>query len=155
MATDIFPTTGIALQVQKGSSSVQIEGLTDIFANAQVPAFITDIDFEENDVTLPIVALDDQRILYSFGRNFGKATISGLIYLFGCNKQTDILQKLYQSFNQKRTASSSSPSNLSLPGGLTGVKVYPVLLKFYNTDSKFQYVTFAVSCLVAPVTNKG
>lgn len=154
MAENIFPTYGIALTViQSDAQGVELDGITEIFQNAEVPAFITDIDFEDSDVILPIVALDDKRVLYSFGKNFGKATISGLIYLFNCRAGSLIAQRLYEAFNKVRSSAKSTPSNLSIVGGISGIKVYPISLRFANADAKNQSIGFSISCVVAPITN--
>lgn len=134
-------------------SRVHLAGFSNVLAASGVPAFITDVDVADKDITLPVVALDDKRVLYSFGKNFGEAHVMGIIFIFGCNRVTDALAGMQNAFNAYRVSSALSPINLSIIGS-GGYRVYPVQLKFSNAESKRQFIMFTVSCILAPVSNK-
>lgn len=149
----IFPTHAIAYTLLVGGGpGVRLSGITNALPN-DPPAFVTNVDFTDKDVTLPIVALDDKRVIYSFGKGFGEAHISGIIFIFGCDSVTSAVSQLSHAFNSNRISKKLSPCNLSIIG-MSGTKVYPVALKFHDADTKVQSLMFTISCIVAPVANK-
>lgn len=138
-----------------GSSRITLDGFDSLFQSSQKqpPVLITGVSYNENDVVLPVVALDDKRILYSFGKNFGQFSLHGTIYLFGCETDTMMIERLMSTFESKRVSKAKKPINFST--GDYSAKVYPQEVTLQNGNTARQSIDFTVTCIVAPVENKG
>ena len=71
----IFPTHGVTFHVTNSTrdTAFRLQGWNGILPSHSGSG-ITLIDgsnYMEEDITLPITAIDDNRVLYSFGKNFG------------------------------------------------------------------------------------
>lgn len=158
MANSIFATRTEVYMLQSGgggSGRFSLEGFESVFktGKGEPPVMITGISYGENDVILPVVALDDKRILYTFGKNFGQFSLHGTIYLCGCQQDTMKIQKLMSTFESERVSKAKKPINFST--GDYSAKVYPQEITLQNGNPNRQSIDFSITCLVAPVENKG
>lgn len=87
---------------------------------------VGDVSISDSDISLPVVATDNFRALYRFGKDFGKAVISGTAFLgatSGCSGGgSQVLSKLVSGFESARLSTKKSPAKLSVVGG----KAYPL-----------------------------
>lgn len=156
MGSCILPVQHFTVKVAEGKSvnAIKFDGFDSIFKNSKnsPPVLLEDVQITENDVTLPVVALDDKRVLYSFGQNFGQAAVRGTIYLHGCSSITQKMKQLKSAFDSKRVAKAKKPVNLSAYN--VSVKVYPIAITFSNADPVKMSIGFTIEGIIAPVSNK-
>lgn len=154
----ILPTHGVTFRVtNSGGSDTAFrlagwEGVIPVHSGDGI-TLIDSLAYAEEDITLPITAIDDNRVLYSFGKNFGALNVTGTIYLFGCGSMSYQLSSIQNAFNRTRVSNSRSPKDVSALG--IKCKVYYDRLEFFGADAKNQSVRFNLRCLIAPVHNKG
>jgi len=94
---------------------------------------IMSVSPEKNDIVAPVVTLENTKILYSFGSNFGNIAISGMLLLGKSGTPGQCLKTLTDFFDSNRVSKSSSPINVSGPS--TGWKVFLTGLKIGEADS--------------------
>lgn len=111
---------------------------------------IDDIQVTERDIATPIVAVDDHRALYKFGKNFGEITVRGTIYLGSAsNKSNGVVQRVTKAFKSLRLSSKSTPVNVSITSGYK-CKAYFTQFTFGEADPNFNKVSYIMGGLVAP-----
>jgi hypothetical protein len=101
----------------------------------------------ENDVVLPVITLENTRILYSFGANFGDMTISGLILLGKSGNPGTSLATVIDFFKQKRVSSNKEAVKVTGPG--TSWKVFLTGLTISDADPQINSQTFAFTGKIA------
>lgn len=112
---------------------------------------IDDIQTTEQDIATPVVAVDDHRALYKFGKNFGHITVSGTIYLGSVkDKPETIIQKVTSAFNDLRLSSKSEPVDVSISSGYK-CKAYFTQFGFGQADAEFNKIAYKMVGLIAPL----
>lgn len=161
MATTILPGIAQTYVLKSGGmSGIMLGGLDKALKpfrsqGSENIVVLDDISYNDKDVILPVVALDDQRLLYSFGKNFGEASIIGTIYN-GCNDKPKFsaVDAVERAFQQYRVSATQKPVSLSVVGGFKAM-VYIVSIDILQAEPAIQSIKFRINCLVAPVRNKG
>lgn len=102
---------------------------------------------QKSDVVAPVITLENTRILYSFGANFGNITISGMILLGKSGTPGQSLKTLVDFFESKRVSKSSSPIDVSGPS--TSWKVFLTGLNIGEADSVNNTQSFALTGIIA------
>ena len=155
----LYPTTGVTMRlpsVGKGKSSFQFETIDYIFKKARDGpgcVMIQDIEYEESDVYLPIIAVNDKRVIYKFGKSFGKFTVKCVAYVMNCKAKLYVkLNRLQEAFEKVRIASKDKPLNISACG--LKCKVYYTHMNLGRVDPRHNSIEFTLTCLVAPKSNK-
>jgi hypothetical protein len=97
---------------------------------------------EENDVVLPVITLENTRILYSFGANFGSMRIGGVILLGKSGSPGQSLKNLIDFFKQKRV--SNNQSTIKVTGPSTSWKVFLTGLQVGDADPQLNMQTFVL-----------
>lgn len=151
MASDFLTGAGCVVRV-KGSSSgaaYKIAGWpTGQVSNGLIT--IDDIKPSEQDIATPIVAVDDHRALYKFGKNFGQINVSGSIYLGPAKGASNaVLKAVKGAFDSLRLSSKSSPVNVSITSGYK-CKAYFTGLAFGGADPNINKVGYILTGLIAP-----
>lgn len=155
----IIATKAYAARVVQSSSAagaIKLDGFDSLFSDKDNEIVLIDgIRYEEEDVVLPVVALDDERVLYSFGKNFGKFSLVGTIYITKCQGSgfTSKVKAVQDAFNSARVSASTSPRKLS--AFKMNPKVYVVGMTLGQANPSKQTIAFSIDCIVAPVKNKG
>lgn len=160
MTESILPAIGQTFFIDgPQTSGIDLQKITDALQqfkghDTDNIVILDDIQYTDGDVILPVVALDDHRIMYTFGKNFGEAYIMGTIYN-GCreNPKFTAINKLDGVFQGARISTSKSPVNLSVAGGWKA-KVYIISLDIMQANPMNQSIKFRVSCKVVPIKNK-
>ena len=158
MSNSIFPTFGHTFSVRGGGAgSIQIDGF-DAFKSFRKKAGVIILDnimFKDSDLYLPVDALNDKHVLYSFGKTFGQFVIGGTAFIPRCGKsysKAQILKQLQSAFTSKRMSKSKKPVTISILD--LSFKGYITDFEVNNPDGITQSIHFSVSGLVAPVSNK-
>lgn len=113
---------------------------------------IDDITPEEHDIATPVVAVDNHRALYKFGRNFGTINVKGTIYLGASRKggsHNSIIQSVTRAFDSLRLASKSSPVNVSITSGYK-CKAYFTQFAFGQADPSLNKITYVMTGIITP-----
>ncbi len=101
----------------------------------------------KNDLVLPVITLENTRILYSFGANFGNITISGMLLLGKSGEPGQCLKTLIDFFDSNRVSKSSSSINVSGPS--SSWKVFLTGLEVGEGDSVNNTQSFAMTGVIA------
>lgn len=151
MAKDFLTGTGCVVQVKGNSKSGAFKidkWPTGKISNGLIT--IDDIQPTEQDISYPVVAVDDHRAIYKFGKNFGQIVVRGTIYL-GSNteKSSKVIQRANQAFQKLRLASTSKPVNVSITSGYK-CKAYFTSMAFGQADPNLNRVAYILSGVIAP-----
>lgn len=106
---------------------------------------IQGLSLEDKDVVLPVVTLENHRILYSFGAEFGSVGIIGMILLGEAGGGGgEAFKKVVDYFNSKRvSADKGSAVDVTGPGG-AGWKVYITGLSVSEPDPQLHIQPFVL-----------
>ena len=158
MSSDTYiPYERETITIRKGNNAWSMNGGFEKFISKKsCPdiVIIQNVDYEDNDVLLPIVAVDDHRVLYGFGKDFGKIYISGIICLSPNTQKGDELVTLLQNeFNSTRATVKEKPITISHTTSGISIKFYAIGIKLHNANPNANYIGFTISGLVTPITN--
>ncbi len=113
----------------QGSGFFKVAGLPSSFgANGAV--LINGVSSNDDDVVLPVITLENKRVLYSFGANFGSISVSGIILLGQAGSLGGGLQTVTAYFDANRVSNSKRAITVTGPSKawrmfLTGLAVQP------------------------------
>lgn len=110
---------------------------------------IDDITPEEQDIATPIVAVDNHRALYKFGKNFGTIKVKGTVYLGSNKSRSSVVQRVSKAFKSLRLSSKSKPVNVSITSGYK-CKAYFTNFAFGEADPNHNKITYILTGVVAP-----
>lgn len=102
---------------------------------------------QETDIVAPVVTLENTKILYSFGSNFGNINISGMLLLGKSGTPGQSLKSLVDFFEEKRVSKTSSAIDVSGPG--TGWRVFLTGLSVSEAESNTNTQSFVLSGIIA------
>lgn len=111
---------------------------------------ITDVVIEDSDIALPVVATDDKRVLFKFGKDFGTVIITGRVYLGAkdCKSKT-LLRTVQDAFDASRLSKASAPTKVSIAEA-KAFPMYPTKLRFADTDPVTNSVGFTIYGILVP-----
>lgn len=101
------------------------------------------------DIVMPQTTLNNVKLLYAFGQQFGQVSIVGSL-LLGTPEvgNARALSNLFDWFAQNRSTARHTPLTLSMAGSV-GVKVHIINLAIGELDQNFHVQQFALSGLMA------
>lgn len=108
---------------------------------------IMSVSPQKSDVVAPVITLENTRILYSFGANFGNITVSGMILLGKSGVPGTSLSTIVNFFEKYRVSKSPSPVKVSGPG--VGWNVFFTGLNIGEADSVSNSQSFALTGIIA------
>jgi hypothetical protein len=108
---------------------------------------IMSVSPQKSDVVAPIITLENTRILYSFGANFGNITISGMVLLGKSGSPGQSLKTIVDFFESNRVSKSTSPINVTGPS--VAWKVFLTGLSINEADSVNNTQPFALTGIIA------
>lgn len=164
MSKEIFVGNGATWVVKgKGKGSIWgLDGFRSLFKpkgakkNCTAGVLIQDVITERTDVVVPVVGVDDARVLYTFGKNFGQITVQGMVFVGATDqKPAEYAAKLRQNFDKYSVSARQQPCTVSGPGLGQNTKVYWTSLDFPRSDADRNIMTFVLSGIIAPISNKG
>lgn len=158
---ELFPHVGVTLRLKgigKGQSGFmmgnRLKSLLERHRDGPAVIVIQNISYVEQDVYLPVLAVDDHRVLYRFGRNFGQFSFQCVAYIMNCDPKIEILlNDIKNAFEDIRLASVDTPENINACG--LQCKVYWHKLEMGSVDNRAHSITFTITAIVAPKTNGG
>lgn len=107
--------------------------------------FITGSDLSVGDIVTPVTTLDRKKILQTFGSDWGRSDVSGVILLGegGTGGGTN-LSTLIEYFNTHRVHVSQAPVSLSIPGNKAYfVYLHRMVLGTPDPDTHMQPFVFS------------
>lgn len=108
---------------------------------------ITSVNPAESDLVAPVVTLENTKILYSFGSNFGNINISGMLLLGKSGEPGQCLKTLIDFFESNRVSKKSSTITVSGPS--TGWRVFLTGLQVDSADPNTNSQSFTLSGILA------
>lgn len=103
---------------------------------------------QENDVVLPVITLENTRILYSFGSNFGDMVVSGVILLGKAGGNGgQALKMLIDFFKENRVSQKQEATKVTGPG--VGWEVFLTGLAVSEADAVTHMQPFQLSGKIA------
>ena len=157
---NIMPLTAHTVQIGSGTAAIVLDkfsGVMDLSKQGQQGIIlIQNIVFNDNDLNTPIVALNDKRMLYSFGKNFGHVQVQGTIYNSKCQGSPDFtsLKNMYDTFCKERVSESLGTMMLSVASGFK-CDLFLTDFALNNANPATQSIGFSLQGIVVPPTNKG
>jgi len=108
---------------------------------------IMSVSPQETDVVSPVVTLENTKILYSFGSNFGNITISGMVLLGKSGSPGKSLKTIIDFFETRRVSKKSEA--VSVMGPSVGWRVFLTGLQIGEADSVNNTQSFQLSGIIA------
>jgi hypothetical protein len=164
MSKEVFTGNGATWVVKgKGKGSIWgLDGFRSLFKpkgakkSCTAGILIQDVATKQSDVVVPVVGVDNKRVLYTFGKNFGHIAVKGLIFIGATDqKPSTYAAKLLQKFNKASVSARQEPCTVSGPGLAKNTKVYWIGLEFPASDSDRNTMSFILTGIIAPIANKG
>jgi len=94
------------------------------------------------DLVVPKPTLSNFKVLYSFGEDFGDATIQGMVLLGEAGKSNSGFDAVYNYFKQNRTSKGGTPITVSV--GSSPFKLYLTGFTVGQTDAAYNIQAFAL-----------
>ncbi len=152
MAEAFFTSTrGCVYVVDSGGGKgfYELRGLLGTVSGLGDYSFITGSDLSVGDIVTPMTTLDRKKILQTFGSDWGRSDISGVLLLgeggVGGGKN---LTDLIDFFERTRVHVSQAPASLSIPGD-RAYDVYLHRLTIGTPDPETHQQPFVISTVVA------
>lgn len=102
-------------------------------------------DLDDGDIISPVTTLAGDKILYTFGPDWGKSTVSGVVLLGETSNKGAALTDLMGWFRENRPTKRTTPLRLSLPGGQAyNVFVHRLVIGTPDPEIHVQPFTFQV-----------
>lgn len=115
------------------------------------PIVIRNCNLSEEDIVLPVSTLSSEKILYTFGQDFGKLQIMGTVFLGPAGDSAQGLGPVIQFFNENRIEVSKEPVQFSMPG-VVGYSVMLTSLVVSQADPDINSHDFALGGIIAETT---
>ena len=112
------------------------------------PILIEGVDGLEGDLAVPVATMDERKILYVYGEDFGNVAISGMVLLGKAEQNGDAFRKVVSYFNDHRVGVSLKPVSLSYPGKVAQ-KVFLTHLVVAKPDPQFHIQMFQFRAIAA------
>jgi hypothetical protein len=153
---NFFPSRGCVYAVPDPSSGgagfYSLEGLQTGQTSGTVSGVILlqGVDLRVGDIIQPVVTLENTKVLYTFGSDFGNVSIGGEILLGPANAEANSpsFNLITSYFDTNRVAISQKPVKLSMPGSKSYF-VYLQGLSIGRVDPEFHIQPFAFAGIIA------
>jgi hypothetical protein len=109
---------------------------------------ISGVQTNEQDLILPVVTLDNFRILYTFGEDFGGFNIVGVALLGSAGGPGEALGDVVAWFAENRVTRKKEAISVSLGGG-GSYQVFVSGLSIAEADTEFHIQPFIITGRIA------
>lgn len=135
-----------------GTGGYELEGFD--FRDSPYPVILRNVQMTDNDIILPVSTLDNKKILYAFGADFGDLQIMGTVFLGPVGESTPGLRPIVDFFNQNAVSRSPNPRalNLSMPGNVA-YKIFLKSLSVQAADPDLNLHDFSFGAIIADTTS--
>lgn len=143
MSNSFLCAKGTVIRRGTASSRYMLDGLS---SNNATPVIIDGVSTNESDLVMPIVLLGGQKILYSFGEDFGNVTVSGRVFLGpSSDGMQEAAKPIIEWYVAKRISKSKNYVKVSTLGSSRALAMYVVGLQLAVPDNVFNIQPFVVS----------
>lgn len=114
------------------------------------PILLMEANLTHKDLVLPITTLSNKKVLYSFGSDFGTASLTGIIFLGKAGEATPGVTavKTWYDTNSIGNKTKGKPVKLSL-SGKTAMSMYIIGLSFGQPNAELNYIPFTIAAIEA------
>jgi hypothetical protein len=119
MAIDFISSRGCVYVVKgpRGAGNVNGYKLSGFPTGSKYPIILTNASVTDSDLILPAATLNNHKIIYTFGEDFGNIQINGAVFLGPVGEATEGLSPVISYFQKNGVArNSGKPVSLSMPG---------------------------------------
>jgi hypothetical protein len=117
-------------------------------ADPDAPVLLQSVEITDNDIVMPVATMNNFKVVYTFGQDFGNLVIGGEILLGPTGDLAGGLKNLINWFNVNRVSVLLAPVSVSLPGG-AAYKAYVQGLQIGRVDPELCTVPFGISAIIA------
>lgn len=129
---------------KSGSGSAAFKLSPDLSGSASSPILLQSINVDQKVINLPVVCLDNARIMYVFGKDFGDIAVGGLA-LLGKGGTGPALSEVVAFYKKNAAANGNSTTvSVSLPGNAS-YKFYLLGLVISDPNPELQYFPFMLT----------
>lgn len=132
-----------------GASGYALNGFPE--GSEGMPIIIRNCNLSDEDIVLPVSTLSSEKILYTFGQDFGKLQIMGTVFLGPAGMSTTGLAPIIEYFNKARVDVSGKAVNFSMPGDV-GYAVMLTSLVVSQAEPELNSHDFALGGIIAETT---
>lgn len=136
---------GCVLTINKGNGAggYQIAGFPK--GDEGQPIVLTDSSINFKDLILPVTTLSNKKILYTFGSDFGQASMGGVIFLGKAGSASQGVAQVKAFYDEKSVGNktSATPVQVSL-NGQTVISVYIIGLSFGKPNAELNFIPFTL-----------
>ena len=108
------------------------------------PIILQSINVDTKVINLPVVCLNDTRILYVFGKDFGDISVGGLAMLGKGGTGSALAQVVSYYKDNAAVDGGAKPVSVSLPGNVS-YKFYLLGLVISDPNPELQYFPFMLT----------
>lgn len=112
------------------------------------PVLLVGVQTSEQDLVLPVVTLDNLKIMYTFGEDFGAFNIIGTALLGSAGGNGDALGSAVKWFAANRVTRKKAPIQVSLGGG-GSYQIFVTGLNIAEADTEFHIQPFVITGQIA------
>ena len=109
--------------------------------NAASPILLDGVDLADQDIVYPVVTVENFKVIYVFGKDYGSANIRGTCLLGSSNASGGSFSRVVQYFEENRISNSKKPIQVSV--GQKAYNVYLVGLVIGQPDPTFNILPFS------------
>jgi len=112
--------------------------------NASSPILLTGVDITDQDIIFPVVTVENFKVIYRFGTDYGSVRITGVCLLgaVGTKGGGSSFSSAKAYFDRNRVSNRKTPIQVSVPG-TNAYNVYLIGLNIGEPDPAFNIVPFA------------
>lgn len=101
----------------------------------------------DSDVVAPVITTEDLKVLYVFGKSFGRVSVQGNILLGQASNPPTKLTAVQTWFQSNRVSTSKKPVNLSI--AKQAYSVFFTGMTLGGSDPEFNTQSFALEGVIA------
>ncbi len=149
MAQSFFPARGCVYQVQTSGGGARdgFYSIDELKASKSI-ILLQGVEEEFSDIIQPVVTLEDTKLIYTFGSDFGNVSVYGEILVGPAGEATNGAEDVIKFFQDNRISVTKKTISISKPGG-KAVAAYLFRLVVGRIDPEFHILPFVLTGLVA------
>ncbi len=151
MPIDFLSTRGCVYVVKAPSGGGNVNGyaLSGFPKNTTYPILLTNAAVTNSDLFLPAATLNNHKVIYTFGEDFGNVVVNGAVFLGPVGSSTEGLGPVIEYFQKNGISrNGGKPVSLSMPGKQK-FKMYLHTLQIAQADPRLNMHEFVFTGIQA------
>lgn len=162
MSDELMMTKGVVFRTVSGKRTAlaaELDGFGMLVGSGETGTcgksvvLVQSVSVQKDGITIPVIGVDGQRVLYTFGENFGQMNLTAIVIPGGKEYDKKEPKGIMDAFDSKSVIGSTKPVNLKWAG--IEVKVFITSIRVTTDDPTTGIITVVMTATVAPLTNKG